>query len=79
MSNSPRYSNQPNFLTLTEPLEMEHLPLQVALLTMEVARLREALGLLAEALRASAMAAQMCSVTPGLDLLNGSDGEDGDA
>jgi hypothetical protein len=39
----------PGFLSLTEPLELQDLPLQVALLTMEVAQLRRQLILFAQA------------------------------
>lgn len=34
----------PSFLSETEPMEIDQLPLQVALLTMELAALRQVLG-----------------------------------
>ena len=37
----------PSFLSETMPLEMEHIPLQLALLTMEVAQLRQIVARLA--------------------------------
>lgn len=40
MSQPPHPSPLPPYLNISEPMELEDIPLQVALLTMEVAQLR---------------------------------------
>jgi hypothetical protein len=58
MNDIPTPSALPPFLRLTEPLEPEQIPLQVALLTMELAQMRTAMQRLAEALDAITAAAR---------------------
>jgi hypothetical protein len=59
MNDTPTPSELPLYLKATEPLELEDIPLQVALLTMELAAQRQALLALSAALRATALAAQL--------------------
>ena len=57
----------PLHLLATEPMELDQLPLQVALLTMEVASLRERMAVTAELCRALAEALTL----PTGDLMTG--------
>ena len=50
MSQIPQVSDLPPYLLRTEPMEVEDLPLQVALLTMEVAELRRMMAVQADLL-----------------------------
>jgi hypothetical protein len=43
LTNSSQNDDLPPFLNITDPLELEHIPLQVALLTMEIAAMRRLL------------------------------------